>query len=79
MSQKVSDAPLAVASDGTVFVNVTHYRGVQAVEELVALAIEEKGEVFIGVGLDADEAKHVLRRLEDGAAEAVAYVLGARM
>ena len=70
---------LAVASDGTVFVNVTHYRGVRAVEELVALAIEEKREVFIGVALEPAEVEDVLEWLSHGGSEVVAYVIGRRM
>ena len=79
MSQKVNDAPLAVASDGTVFVNATHYRGVKEPGELLELALKEEGEMFIGVALEPAEIDEVLERLSHGAAEAVAYVIGARM
>ncbi len=78
VSREVNDAPLAVASDGTVFVNVTHVGGMKEPGELLELALEEEGEVFIGVALEPAEVEEVLRRLDDGAADAVANVLGAR-
>ena len=79
MSQQGNDAPFAVASDGTVFVNVTHHRGIKETEELLELAMIEEGAVFIGVELNPAEVDRVLGRLSHGAAEAVAYVIGRRM
>jgi hypothetical protein len=75
----VSDVPFAVDSDGTVYVNVTHLRGMKKPQELVEMAVEQEGCVFIGVGLKPQEVPHLLHRLKEGAAEAVAHVLGARM
>jgi hypothetical protein len=75
----VSDSPFAVGSDGTVYANVTHLGGMKEPEELLELAVEQKGAVFIGVVLKPGEVQHLLRRLEEGAAEAVAYVLGSKM
>ncbi len=71
MSRKVCDAPFAVTSEGKVVVNVTHYRGVKEVEELLALTVKEKGDVFIGVTLERHEVEHLLERLSHGASEAV--------
>lgn len=76
---RVSDAPLAVTSDGTVLVNVAGYQGVLEPERLLEMALADEGEVFIGVVLDAGEVEQVLERLSHGTAEAAAYVLGARL
>jgi len=75
----VSDVPLVVGSDGTVFVNMTQYEGVQDPQRLLEMALADAGELFIGVSLDSLELEDVLERLSHGTAEAAAYVLGARI
>ncbi|MBW2536926.1 MAG: hypothetical protein JRI55_35905 [Deltaproteobacteria bacterium] len=75
----VSDTPFAVGSDETLFVNIARLRGMKEPDALLELAVEQEGNVFMGVMLEPAEVVHLLRRLDEGAAEAVAYVLGARM
>ena len=59
--------PFAVASDGTLLVNVAgHKNGIQ------------KRHLFVGMALTPAEARRVLRRLDDAAHESVALVLAAR-
>jgi hypothetical protein len=77
MSRRVHRAPLAVASDGTVLVNATEFDG-EKTEELLEIAVRERGRVFIGVELEPEEVKRILARGEDGLAEAAARVVGAR-
>ena len=78
MSRRVHRAPLAVASDGTVLVNVTEFEGVKAPEELLEIAVRERGRVFVGVELEPKEVESILGRLEHCTAEAAAVVVGAR-
>lgn len=73
-----SDAPFAIGSDGTVFVNVTHLDGMKKPSEFLELAVEQ-GALFIGVSLEPDEINDALERLKHGATEAVAYVIGGRL
>ncbi len=56
-----------------------HQRRVASPERLLELALDDGGDVFIGVPLHPAEVAEVLERLSHGTAEAVAYVLGARM
>ena len=78
MSAILNDAPFAVGSDGTVFVNMTHHSGVADAVELLNMALAAKGAVFIGVSLERHEVDEVLERLGHGAREAAAFILGAR-
>ena len=75
----VSDVPFAVGSDGTIYVNVTHLRGQDDPEALLERALAQGGAVLIGVELDRAEVRQLLERLDEGAREAVAFVLGARL
>ena len=75
---RVHDAPLALTSDGTVLVNVTHFDGPRSPAALLKRALAQKGKVFIGVVLSKEEVNDVLEQLRHGSAEAVAYVVGAR-
>jgi hypothetical protein len=75
---RVHHAPLALASDGTVLVNIAHFDGPHSTAALLALALKQPGPVFIGVVLSQEELEGALLRLSHGHAEAAAYVVGAR-
>ena len=75
---RVHYAPLALASDGSVLVNLAHFDGPHSTSALLALALKQPGAVFIGVVLTNDEVADVVARVSHGHAEAVAYVVGAR-
>jgi len=49
-----TDVPFAVASDGTVYVNLTRWEGVTAADILLHRAALEPGALFIGVALTKD-------------------------
>jgi hypothetical protein len=71
---------LAVTLHGTVLVNVaalgpTSARGIAA---SLRRARASGNAVFVGLALDAKEARTVQARLDDAAAEAIARVLAAR-
>ncbi len=60
MSRVIDRAPLAVTSDGDVLLNVARFDEPKTVEEIVRLAIRQRGAVFIGVALSPAEARRLL-------------------
>ena len=76
MSRRLHGAPLALASDGTVLLNAARFDDVVSLDEVVALAQEQPGLVFIGVTLSPSE----VRRLRDGSSldDACAHAIGRR-
>jgi hypothetical protein len=77
MSRRIHGATLALAPDGTVFVGLAQFGGASP-EELLRRALEEDGEVFVGVALSAKERSRAALRVDNAAAEAAAYVIGKR-
>jgi len=78
MSRKIHRAPFALASDGTVLVNLTEFDGPRALDSFLRKAMAQKGAVFVGVQMAPAEVRRVLARLDDGSQEAAAYVAGGR-
>ena len=78
MSRRIHRAPLALASDGTVVLNLSEFDGPRSLEAFLDKALAQKGAVFIGVELTPAEVRRVLARLDDGSQEAAAYVAGGR-
>ncbi len=78
MRSRIHASGLAVASDGTVLVNIAHCETSQDPQVLLERAIAEGGELFIGVQLVPREAREALRRLDDRAAEAAGVIAGRR-
>jgi hypothetical protein len=78
-SKGVSMAPMAVASDGAVIINVAA-SSVGPVDplKLVERAIAEGGQVFIGVTVSEQERRLVLKHLDDSTAETVSWIFGGR-
>ena len=66
-ARRVAQLAFAVASDGTLLVNVAGQKDVRHGRRM-----------FVGVPLTAAESRRVLQRLDDAAHESVALVLAAR-
>jgi hypothetical protein len=75
---KVSQAPLAVASDGTVLLNVAHAADVTDPRKLVDAVMAEGAPVFVGVTARPGEVATMLGGLDDPFVEVVALAFGAR-
>ncbi len=58
---------------------MAEYRGVLPPKQLLEVGLDDEGELFIGVTLNAEEVRRILTRSAHGMAEAAAYVLGTRM
>jgi hypothetical protein len=78
MSRRVLLAPLAFTLDGTMLLGLAYADQVRDAEELLRIALMERGAVFIGVSLSPSEANEVVAALENAGKEATAFVLGAR-
>lgn len=76
--KKPHAAALALASDGTLLLNVAADVDSDDLETLIKRARASSQRVFVGVPLTAAEARRVAQRLEHSGAEAAALVLAAR-
>lgn len=75
---RIHQAALAIASDGSILVNVRSYAGETDPAALLRRAIEDGGTIFIGVRLRAVEAHEVVSRLDETCHETAGSVLSAR-
>jgi hypothetical protein len=66
---------VAVTSNGAIVLNVAHL-GTSKIALLVARALENKAEIFIGVVIAAEERDELLKRVEDLAEDVVGDVAG---
>ena len=73
-SARTSRAPLALASDGTIFVNAITLTADDDLDALVDAAKEHGGKVFIAVAVGEGEVRQALRMLDDAVAEIAARV-----
>jgi hypothetical protein len=64
--------------DGTVLIGMTHVGKARKAEALLRLALEEDGDLFIGVATNETEGALMQMRLDNAGAEAVARVVGDR-
>lgn len=72
---EVHQAPLAIASDGTLLVNMHHWDGACDPQLLVDHAAELGGAVFIGIAVQPAEHRQALVQLDDAATSAAASLL----
>ena len=79
MNKKITLAPFAVASDGTVYVNVAHFQGDIAVMKIIQQARRLDGVLFIGVAVTRQEKKMLALALDHAGTDAVARMVGARL
>ena len=77
MSRKIHKAPVAMTTEGVLVVNVAGF-GPTNIEGLLARALDDDAELFIGVVVDENERTVLLERLDNAAAEAVAKIYGKR-
>jgi hypothetical protein len=78
MSRQIHRAPLALASDGTVLVNLAEFDGPRSLGAFLEKAMAQKGAVFVGVQMTPAEVRRVLSDVSDNYKEAAAYVAGRR-
>ena len=60
MSRVIDRAQLAVTSDGDVLLNVARFDVPKKIEEIVKMALRQRGAVFVGVVLSPAEVKRLL-------------------
>jgi hypothetical protein len=60
VSRVIDRAQLAVTSDGDVLLNVARFDVPKKIEEIVKMALRQRGAVFVGVVLSPAEVKRLL-------------------
>lgn len=75
VSRKIHKAHVAVTTDGALVMNVACF-GPANIEALIARALDNDAELFIGVVVEGDDRYALMDRLENAAAEAVALLYG---
>ncbi len=78
MSRLIDDVPFALGADGKVYVNVALFDEVETPEEILERALDEPGDLFIGVELDEQDMQLVSPRIAAACREACAFVIGRR-
>lgn len=76
MSRALHRAAVAITTDGAVLANVTEILGVSDLEKALERLCETEGPIFIGVPVSRADARVLLARVEDAAAEALAKLVG---
>ncbi|HTN83798.1 MAG TPA: hypothetical protein VL242_08935 [Sorangium sp.] len=79
MNRKVAQAPFAVGSNGTIFVNLAHVRGDVAMVKLVREARRMGGVLFLGISVSRLEKDVLFQAIDDAGAEAIAKMFGLRL
>jgi hypothetical protein len=78
MSTPIHPCPFAIATDGSTLVNAALFDEVETAREILDRALEEPGQVFIGVQLDEQDLELVTPRIAASCREASAFVIGRR-
>jgi hypothetical protein len=60
VSRVINRAPLAVTSDGDVLLNIARFDEPKKIEEIVRMAVRQRGAIFIGIALSRREVKRLL-------------------
>lgn len=76
VSRRIHPASFAVASDGTLLVNVLELDAPEDLSGLVRVAEKQPGATFLGVSLSPSETQQVLEAVAHGHREAAAFVVG---
>ena len=78
MSKAIHRAPLALASDGTVLLNVAMFDAPKRLDALFDLALRERGAIFIAVAVSVQESERLCDQIDDTVMQAAFGVAGAR-
>lgn len=78
MSRRVHVAPVALASNGTVIVNLATFDIGRTPASLLRAALAEPGQLFVGVELSTREAKRLVDHVQFSVTEGAAFTVGRR-
>lgn len=79
MSRRLHRAELAVTTSGAVLLNLVTIDGTLDLAELLALAVAQRGEVFVGVVLGPSEIKSLVRNVALVLPNVTMPLVGARL
>ena len=78
MSSKIHRAPLALARDGTVLLNVAMFDVPKTIDKIFELALRERGAIFVAIAVNARELERLRDEIDDTISQAAFGVVGAR-
>lgn len=78
MSKAVHRAPLALASDGAVILNVAMFDVPKQLQQLFDLALRERGAVFIGIAITPQELDRLRAEIDDNVLQSAFGLVGSR-
>lgn len=78
MSRRINVAPAVVTGGGALVVNTAGFAAARDVSELIARALDDNAELFIGTAGSNFERELPLERLDNAATDAVAKIDGKR-
>lgn len=78
MSRRVCRAPVALTSDGMLLINLAVFDVPKRLDVLLAAALRERGEVFIGVPARTEEVAFIVEKAFEATYEAAAISAGRR-
>ena len=78
MSRLIHVAPFAMATDGTILINVAMFDTPRCIDAVLAVAEREHGAVFVGLALTPTEIAATRETLRHALREAAAVVVGPR-
>lgn len=77
-SSKIHKDPVAVTSSGDVLVNAGYFDDITELEEMLEMAKQQMGDVFIGFVATEDDLPLLFDRVHDACREGAAFVVGRR-
>jgi len=78
MSRSLHRAPLALASDGSVLLNVGVFDIPKNVDRLIEFAMQERGAVFIAVAVSPAELDRLRAEIDDATLQSAFQLVGRR-
>ncbi len=78
MSRRILAAPFAIATDGTILINVAMFDVPRVIDAVMAVAQREHGALFVGLALTTTEIAAARETLRHALREAAAVVVGSR-
>lgn len=78
MSKTIHRAPLALASDGTILLNIATFDVKKVLDLVYALASDEPGAVFIGIAVNPKERDRLEALLDDAMLQAAFTIVATR-
>ena len=74
MKPSLSDAPMAITSDGRLVINVTHLNGMARVIATAEKLVPERSQLFVGLVVPRELRRKLVKELDDSLADVAGRV-----